>query len=134
ETIQQTGYQIPLFVKISPDLADEQYHILMKIFHETGVKAVIATNTLAQPTPDNASNMAGIGGGRLHQVALSAAIRLQQEKIQHGYTVDVIGCGGVIDAADYVRYKAHGIQMVQYWSGLVYRGPLAATLIESEIY
>ncbi len=42
---------LPLWVKISPDLADEQYRALLRAFAETGVSAVIATNTLAATRP-----------------------------------------------------------------------------------
>ena len=87
---------VPLWVKIGPNLADEQYCILMRVFADTGVAAVIATNTQAQPTPDDAATMAGVGGGQLHQHALTATQCLLREKALHGYTtVDVVGCGGV---------------------------------------
>jgi dihydroorotate dehydrogenase len=123
---------VPLWVKISPDLSDEQHTALMRAFAETGVSGVVATNTLAQPTPDNVNMMAGVGGGKLHERAVKAAEILMREKLKHGYTVDVIGCGGVMDAKTYSDFTRLGIQAVQYWSALIYRGPLAAALILRE--
>jgi dihydroorotate dehydrogenase len=124
---------IPLWVKVGPDLADTQYGALMRVFQDTGVKAVVVTNTLGQPAPDNAAVMAGVGGRRLHACALHAAERLMLEKRQHGYTVDVIGCGGVLDGATSAEFTRLGVKAMQYWSALIYRGPLAAALIAREI-
>ena len=132
-TIKHEGYDVPLWVKISPDLADMQYKILMRVFAEIGVKAVITTNTLGKPAPHPKNVQAGIGGGDLHDHALHAATICFQEKTLCDYPVDVIGCGGIIDGDSYLRYKARGIHIVQYWSALVYRGPLAAAIIESEL-
>jgi dihydroorotate dehydrogenase len=131
--ISEAGFTTPLWVKISPDLAESQYKILIRLFHDLGVKAVVATNTLGQPSPDNATLQAGVGGGKLYPHALKTAEILQEEKRRFGYAVDVVGCGGVMDRDSYLPYKARGISVVQYWSALIYRGPLAAAIIESEL-
>ena len=133
EQIKHEGYDTPLWVKISPDLADTQYKILMRVFADTGIKAVITTNTLGKPAPKQPDIQAGVGGGKLFESALDAAIVCQREKELFQYPVDVIGCGGIINGDNYLQYKAHGIRVVQYWSALVYRGPLAAAIIESEL-
>jgi dihydroorotate dehydrogenase len=124
--------EIPLWVKISPDLADEQYQVLMDAFADTGIRAVIATNTLAMPSPPDPRVMAGVGGGQLHSRALEAASRLMQVKREGSYNVDVIGCGGVLDGKTYRNFRSLGIPVVQYYSALVYRGPLAAAIIMNE--
>lgn len=124
---------VPVWVKTSPGLAAEQYRILMRVFHEVGVRAVIATNTLAQPVPDDTTLTAGLGGGRLHNCALDAVQILAQEKMCHQYAVDVIGCGGVLDGRTYQDFLKAGADAVQYWSALVYRGPLAAAVMQNEL-
>jgi dihydroorotate dehydrogenase len=132
ETITQQGVQVPLWVKVGPGLAASQYRTLLRALADTGTQAVIATNTLPRPTPDDQAQIAGVGGGRLHMDALAAASILQSETTKRGYDVDVIGCGGVLDGISYNRYKRIGVQAVQYWSALVYRGPLAAAQILRE--
>jgi dihydroorotate dehydrogenase len=122
----------PLWVKISPDLADAQYAILMRVFAEVGVRAVIATNTLPRPAPDAPGLSAGVGGGQLHDWALAATIRLQQAAAYHNNPVDIIGCGGVMEGRAYRAFIHAGAQAAQYWSALIYRGPLAAALILNE--
>jgi dihydroorotate dehydrogenase len=133
EAVRAADAAIPLWVKVGPELAAEQYTILMRVFHEVGVRAVIATNTLLRPVPDQPQVSAGVGGGMLRQKALAAARCLSHEKEKHGSVVDVIGCGGVMDAENYQDYRRCGVQVVQYWSALVYRGPLAAALIAAEL-
>lgn len=130
--LQEKGIDIPVWVKISPGLADEQYRILLRVFQDVGVKAIIATNTLAQPVPNEPTLMGGVGGGKLQGEALRAVEILTAEKVRHGYTVDIIGCGGVLNGATYRDFQRNHVQVVQYWSALVYRGPLAAALIQDE--
>ncbi|MEL6308227.1 MAG: hypothetical protein AAFQ52_08795 [Chloroflexota bacterium] len=132
ETIANAGYDVPLWVKLSPDLAESQYALLMGIFDDLGVRAVVATNTLGRPAPNDATLQAGIGGGQLYSHALRTAVCLREIAHKNGYAVDVVGCGGVLDGDSYLAYKAHGLDVVQYWSALIYRGPLAAAIIESE--
>lgn len=123
-------YHIPLWVKISPDLADDQYQALMRAFAETHVRAVIATNTLGAVASDGTT--AGIGGGQLHPHALDAVKILTDEKLKQSYQLDIIACGGVQDGRSYHDYTKFHVQAMQYWSALIYRGPLASALIQSE--
>ena len=125
--------EIPLWVKVSPGLAAAQYHMLMRIFAEVGVRAVIATNTLAKPSPAQPAVNAGIGGGALRDSALLAVAELQAAKNRLGCAVDIIGCGGVMDGETFHQYSLRGALAVQYWSALVYRGPFAAALIKNEL-
>ena len=126
------GQPAPLWVKVSPDLAPEQYRVLMRVFAGVGIPAAIATNTLAQPAPGRPDLSAGIGGGRLHRAALDAAAHLLGEQRALACPVDVIGCGGVLDGDSFGDFAALGVRAAQYWSALIYRGPLAAALIQRE--
>ncbi len=124
---------IPLWIKISPELGADQYAALMQVCAEVGVQAIIATNTLPRPTPDNPGVNAGVGGGRLHQHALEAVRHLTAARATSGCAVKIIGCGGVLDGATAQAFLDAGADALQYWSALIYRGPLAAALIQQEI-
>lgn len=124
---------IPLWVKISPDLAVEQYRALFATFEAVGVRAVIATNTLGQPTPDGTGLTAGVGGGRLYDASIDVVRLLMAERVHHGYTCDVIACGGVLDGATVQSYARLGVKAMQYWSALIYQGPLAAGVLASAL-
>ncbi|MCZ7540449.1 MAG: hypothetical protein M5U29_11160 [Anaerolineae bacterium] len=127
-----TGRIPPLWVKVGPDLSGEQYRALLRVFAETGVAAVVATNTLPLPAPDDLAVVAGVGGGRLHARAVEVAALLMAERAAHGYPVDVIACGGVQDGATLRAFAGLGITAMQYWTALVYRGPLASALLAYE--
>ena len=133
ERLRARDLGIPLWVKVGPGLATEQYRSLMRIFHEVGVKAVVATNTQAQPTPDDKEVQAGIGGGDLFPAALKAVRQLLAEKNRGNCAVDVIACGGILDGASLREYERLGVKAAQYWSALIYRGPFAAAIIENEL-
>ncbi|MFZ4814123.1 MAG: hypothetical protein ACOYL5_06295 [Phototrophicaceae bacterium] len=121
--------EIPVWVKVSPNLAREQYAALMSAFREARVRGVIATNTVATPTPTG-DGMAGLGGGGLHRAALAAVQAIQAE--QTDPFIDVIGCGGIMDQASINPFAALGVQAFQYYSALIYRGLLAATILNHE--
>ena len=130
--LQQRDLDIPLWVKVSPDLADAQYHTLMRVFAQIGVRAVLATNTLALPSPSDATETAGLGGGDLRTAALHAVEQLTLARDRLACAVDIIACGGILDGASWQQYQSLGCQAAQYWSALVYRGPFAAALIVNE--
>lgn len=125
-------FRIPLWVKLGPDLAENQYQALIGALDDAGASAIIATNTLAQPSPEQPEQMAGVAGGWLYRHALQVCSLLAMEKRRHQYRIDIVGCGGVLDAATYESYRKLEIQAVQYWSALIYRGPLAAAAILHE--
>nr|PZN53777.1 MAG: hypothetical protein DIU68_11895 [Chloroflexota bacterium] len=122
----------PLWIKIAPDLSDEQYRALLRVFADTGVSAVIATNTLPRPVPNHASVTAGAGGGWLRPYSLRIVKLLAEERTRHGYPVDIVASGGVLSSRHLHQFREAGAQAFQYWSALVYRGPLAAALLHAE--
>ncbi len=134
ERLGDTGHNIPLWVKLGPTLAIEQYQRLMRAFAQVGVRAVVATNTMPEPTPDDPGAAAGVGGGRLNGKAVAVACELVRENVQYGYGIDVIGCGGVLDSQSFSAFARQGVTVVQYLSALIYRGPLAAAVIENEAH
>lgn len=131
--LQARSLTVPLWVKISPSLTAEQYQLLVQIFGEVGVRAIVATNTLAQPSPADPSLPAGVGGGILFDETLTA-VRHLRAAIQRTQTnLDIIACGGILDGASFRQYLDLGVKAGQYWSALVYRGPFAAAIIENEL-
>lgn len=123
KVLQSTG--IPLWVKVGPMLPIDQYRLLMSICADNHVRAMIATNTF--PTSSG-----GISGEWLHCHALRSVSDLVDEKNRRGYNIDIIGSGGVLDGASYRAFLAAGATAVQYWSAMIYRGPLAAAIMMKE--
>ena len=119
----------PLWIKVAPDLGPEQYRALPDACARAGVRAIVATNTLSQASPDNPRQEAGLGGDGLFPHARRAQGLLQEGLGRTTGAVDLIACGGILDGAS---WKACSAKAGQYWSALIWRGPLAAALILRE--
>ncbi len=122
---------VPLWVKIGPDLSERQLTALVEAFGETGVRAVVATNTLAQPSPDG-DGSAGVSGSRLRPRALDVVMRLNRTIDVSGLTLDIVGGGGILEGADLLAFRAAGARAAMLYTAMVLRGPLAAALILRE--
>jgi len=122
---------VPVWAKIGPDLSDEQLAALVEVLAETGVGAVVATNTWAQPVPEG-EGTAGVSGSRLRPMALDTVSRLVTAVRRAGAALDIIAGGGILDGSDLNAFKAAGARAAMLYSALVFRGPLAAALILRE--
>ena len=121
--------EVPLWAKLSPQLAEDAYAELAAALSSAGVEAVVAVNTIRRRVP-GADVEAGLGGRALREEALQAVKVLSAAC--EGSSMQVVGCGGVSEGADLCAFLEAGASAVQYWSALVFRGPLAPVLIASE--
>lgn len=122
---------VPVWVKIGPDLSDAQLTSLTGAFRETGVSAVVATNTWAQPVAGSTVT-AGTSGARLRPLALHTVSRLRHILSRTGADMDIVACGGILSGAHWRAFQAAGAGAAMIYSAMVFRGPLAAALILRE--
>ncbi len=113
----------PLFVKISPDLTQEQLADAVRACVESGIDGIIATNTTTDKTlrPARAQSWeGGLSGRLLHTRSLEtvAAVRKLAPK-----DFFIIGAGGIFDGDDAWAMMQAGANAVQLYTGIVYRGP-----------
>lgn len=114
---------LPLVVKIAPDLSDEEIGLIATSLHNNGIDAVIATNTsldrsAIQGVP-HCDEAGGVSGKPCAAPSNRVIARLRAELPD----MPIIGVGGILDAQDAVEKRALGADLVQLYSGLVYRGP-----------
>ena len=117
------GRRVPLLIKISPDLDDEQLRSMAASLREHAIDGVIATNTSAQLAHAQGG---GISGRPLRDKALATLRALRQAL---GPEFPIIGVGGLMSADDVYARRSAGADLVQLYTGFVYRGP--ALLAES---
>ncbi|CAN5447835.1 quinone-dependent dihydroorotate dehydrogenase [soil metagenome] len=122
---------VPAWVKVGPGLPGDRYALLVDAFADSGISAVVATNTLARPVPDG-STTAGLGGAALRPMALDAVAHLGAAIRRRGASLDVIASGGILSGADLVTFRSAGASAAMIYSALIFRGPLAAALILRE--
>jgi dihydroorotate dehydrogenase len=119
----------PLFVKIAPELDEAAVGEVVSVCVEGGAAGVIATNTLAT------ANMAGYPEGGMSGLPLRERA-LHQVGVARKFVRDrmaVIGCGGIDDGASARRMLEAGADLVQLYTGLVYRGPFLPAGISREL-
>jgi dihydroorotate dehydrogenase len=121
---QEHGKQVPLLVKIAPDLNEMQIEALARVFNEQDIDGVIATNTTIDRTAITGHRLAnetgGLSGAPVRErsnLVLQAFRSLLKEQIP------LIGVGGIVCGTDAVEKMKAGAALVQVYSGLVYRGP-----------
>ncbi|QTE28394.1 quinone-dependent dihydroorotate dehydrogenase [Pengzhenrongella sicca] len=110
---------VPLLVKISPDLSDDDVDAVADLAVELGLDGVVAVNT----TTSHAYGPGGLSGPPLLQRGLDVVARLRSRL---GPDPTIIGVGGISTADDAREYLAVGATLVQGYTGFIYRGPLWA--------
>ena len=110
----------PLVVKISPDLSDAELKAILAICEQNGVSGIIATNTTLDHSsiPQQLDQGGGLSGAPLRNKS-TALVR----EIAARSTIPVIASGGIFDAESAQEKFQAGAQLIQLYTGFVYRGP-----------
>ena len=129
----QHGAMKPLFVKIAPDLDAEQIALLAATLKRLGCDGqgvptqrlgVIATNTtLARDAVQGLRHAQEAGGLSGAPVLAQSNAVIAQLRAALGAGFPIIGVGGILSAADAVSKIQAGADVVQIYTGLIYRGP-----------
>ncbi len=121
---QRDGRHVPLLVKIAPDVSDAQLDGIALAARECGIDGLIATNTtIARPGLDSeplAREAGGLSGAPLRPAADQVLGRLRAKL---GADFALIGVGGIMQGADAARKRELGADLVQVYTGFIYRGP-----------
>ena len=126
--------KIPIVVKISPDISDQQIELISKILLDHKVSSIIVSNTTAknrEKLNDILKHQkGGLSGKPLEEEAnklISKFYKLLRDKIQ------IIGVGGVDSGESaYRKFKA-GASYVQLYTGMVFQGPNIVGKIKKEL-
>ena len=118
------GRRVPLFVKIAPDLDEAQVQVIAATLRRHGMDGVIATNTTIARDAVQGLAHAEEAGGLSGAPVLAASNRvIAQLRTVLGPQFPIIGVGGVMSGDDAVSKMAAGADLVQVYTGLIYRGP-----------
>ncbi|CAN5484001.1 quinone-dependent dihydroorotate dehydrogenase [soil metagenome] len=118
------GRKVPMFVKIAPDLDEAQVKLIAATLQRTGVDGVIASNTtIARDAVKNLQHGAEVGGLSGRPVFHASNRVISQLRATLGTGYPIIGVGGVLSGADAQAKIAAGADLVQIYTGLIYKGP-----------
>jgi dihydroorotate dehydrogenase len=119
---------VPMFVKIAPDLDETQVGVIAATLRKNHIDGVIATNTTLSRDAVKGLPHADEAGGLSGRPVFEASNRvIGQLRAALGKGFPIIGIGGVLSGADAQAKIAAGADLVQIYTGLIYRGPALVT-------
>jgi len=125
--------QVPVFVKIAPDLEPADFDAIARIAIDGGIDGLIVSNTTVSRPPllsRDAGEAGGLSGAPLQPLAMAA---LRQAARATGGALPLIAAGGIANGAEaYARIRA-GASAVQLYSALVYDGPGLVQRIKADL-
>jgi dihydroorotate dehydrogenase len=115
--------QVPLLVKIAPDLDSGQITALAAAVRLLGIDGIIATNTttdLSALGPGwQSEHRGGLSGEPLHARSVAVIAQLRAEL---GGGFPIIGVGGIVDADRALATLRAGASLLQIYTGFAYHG------------
>jgi len=110
----------PLIVKIAPDLLPNDLDEMIATCEENEVAGLIVTNTTLDHSsiPPALDQEGGLSGAPLREKA-TAMVRAVVSKS----TIPVVASGGIFDVASAREKLDAGAQLLQIYTGYIYRGP-----------
>lgn len=118
------GRYVPIALKIAPDLSNDQIIAISTLLRRHRIDSVIATNTtLDRDRVEHLRHGQEVGGlsGKPLRERSTAVIRRLYTTLQN--EVPIIGVGGILSPNDAEEKIFAGAQLVQIYTGLIYRGP-----------
>tara|TARA_B100002052_G_C15794157_1_gene557782 strand:- start:30 stop:1073 length:1044 start_codon:yes stop_codon:yes gene_type:complete len=126
--------KVPIIVKISPDIKDDNINMISDLLLKHNVKAIIISNT----TDKNRENLLNIN--KLEKGGLSGKPleKRSNELINKFYKIlknkiKIIGVGGVDSGQSAYQKIINGASLVQLYTGMIYQGPNIASKISEEL-
>jgi dihydroorotate dehydrogenase len=125
---------IPIAVKVSPDISKDQVSQISEILLEHEIKAIIVSNT-SEATRDKLGNIqrhqkGGLSGKPIEEksnILINEFYKLLKGKIK------IIGVGGVDSGQSAYDKFIAGADFVQLYTGMVFIGPNIAGIIKKEL-
>ena len=115
---------VPLFLKIAPDLDEAQVAAIASALTAHGIDGVIATNTTLDRAAVKHLIHGGEAGGLSGAPVFDPSNRvIAQLRAALGSAYPIIGVGGVMSGADACAKVAAGADLVQLYTGFIYKGP-----------
>jgi dihydroorotate dehydrogenase len=117
---EPTSATKPILVKISPELSPIELKAIVAACEENAVAGIIATNTTLDHSsvPLEFNQEGGLSGAPLREKSTTLL-----REIVGKSSIPVIASGGIFDAESAQEKFRAGAQLIQLYTGLVYRGP-----------
>jgi dihydroorotate dehydrogenase len=130
---QETGEIRPLLLKLASDLSEEEAEAAVSTAFSRGVDGLIISNTTLAREGLRHRYQEESGGLSGRPLAARATMMIQQAYQLTNGTLPIIGVGGIFDGRDALEKIKAGASLVQLYTGMIYRGPGIARLVNQEL-
>ncbi|HEX5843310.1 MAG TPA: quinone-dependent dihydroorotate dehydrogenase [Pseudomonas sp.] len=124
ELTQVHGKRVPLAIKIAPDMSDEETAQVAAALLDTGMDAVIATNTTLSREGvqglEWGDEAGGLSGAPVRDKS-THIVRVLAGELKG--RLPIIAVGGITEGKHAAEKIAAGASLVQIYSGFIYKGP-----------
>ena len=125
---------IPLLLKISPDIEDHHISAIVDVVTKNDISAIILTNTTdghrGKLVSDTKKEEGGLSGVPLQQISTNMIKKFYK---QLNGKIPIIGVGGINSGKSAYEKIIAGASLLQLYTSFVYRGPSVAKNIKKEL-
>ncbi|AGA64141.1 Dihydroorotate dehydrogenase [Liberibacter crescens BT-1] len=124
EEIEKTGKNIPIFLKISPDLTERELDDIAAEAIAYSIDGFIISNTTLSyddlKNKVSSDTSGGLSGSPLFQKSTTVLAKMRKRV---GPDMVIIGVGGISSAEDAIEKIKAGADLLQLYSAMIYEGP-----------
>ncbi len=117
----------PIFLKIAPDMGNEQLDEILEVVNEAGIDGIVATNTTisrdglkTSKTTVESLGAGGVSGAPVKNRSTEVVSYLHKKS---NGKLPIIAVGGIMTAKDAQEKLDAGASLVQLYTGFIYSGP-----------
>tara|TARA_B100000029_G_scaffold8478_1_gene9008 strand:- start:384 stop:1424 length:1041 start_codon:yes stop_codon:yes gene_type:complete len=125
---------VPLVIKISPDIDNHQIDIISDILLNSKISALIISNT-SEKNRDNLISADSVQKGGISGKPLEEKSNFLIKEFYNIFKgkIKIIGVGGVDSGKTALQKFLNGADLIQLYTGMIYKGPNIASKINSEL-
>ncbi len=125
---------VPLVIKISPDIDNHQIDIISDILLNSKISALIISNT-SEKNRDNLISTDSVQKGGISGKPLEEKSNFLIKEFYNIFKgkIKIIGVGGVDSGKTALQKFLNGADLIQLYTGMIYKGPNIASKINLEL-
>lgn len=120
--------KVPLLLKLSPELSQEQQEDIAQIVLDYNIRALVLTNTSTDSSLASIPSSYGKGGISGRPLFEKSLKLLENFRAMLPKKIVLIGGGGIMDVEDALEKSKAGADLITLYTGFIYGGP---TLVQS---
>ncbi|WP_091833418.1 quinone-dependent dihydroorotate dehydrogenase [Marininema halotolerans] len=130
---EQTGEIRPIFLKVAPDLTNDQLREVVLVAMDQEIDGIIATNTTLSREGLTSTHQSETGGLSGRPLAQKSTEMIRDIRRISEARLPIIGVGGVFDGKDAYEKIRAGASLVQIYTAMIYHGPSIVRDINREL-